>query len=274
MRHLGARSFAALAALAGLSAIGCAGPQRVNPSFNISSQDAEQQIELMRQKPKQLERPLVILGGIGDLGAGPWRMRREIESTFSGRALTVVYPFASNFEQCRREVVEAVDRAFGVVSDEETVEVDVVGQSMGGVVALHAAMSDPALGKRLRIRRLYTISSPLNGSRGANAFAWASPIQLHRDLRSDSELQKRLHRQDFKFEIVSYSRLNDDTVGAPFAYLPDARGVWWVDNPPFENAHAGCFDDARIVGDIARRLRRERPFTTGTPAPLPEEELR
>jgi hypothetical protein len=270
----GARtSYIAAVALTCLSAMGCAGPQRVNPSFSIPLADAERELKAMQQAPVEADRPLVILGGINDPGYLPKKMQREIGAALHGRSTTVIYPFATRFEQCRRKVINTVDREFGVVSPDETVEVDVVAQSMGGVVALFSALPDPILGKRLKIRRLYTISSPLNGARRANALAWISPVSLHRDLRTNSPLQDRLRTAGpVPFEVVSYSRLNDDTVGARYACLPEAPGVWWLDNPPLSLPHTGCFSDPRIVGDIIRRLRNETPFTVGSPTPVPEEE--
>ena len=52
-----------------------------------------------------------------------------------------------------------------MVDDSTTYEVDVIGQSMGGLIAVYAALDDPTLGKRVKIRRLYTICSPLQGAK-------------------------------------------------------------------------------------------------------------
>ena len=69
------------------------------------------------------------------------------------------------------------------MNDRETVEVDVIGMSLGGVVAVWSSLEDAGLGKRLKIRNLYTISSPLSGSNFASVFGDISMVPIHRDLR-------------------------------------------------------------------------------------------
>lgn len=256
-----------------VSIVGGAGPERVNPSFNVSRIRAREDLSRMRKSPVPLERPLLVLGGINEVGYGPWLTRRELDPILSGPKTTVIYPFADHFNYCRRKVIEEVDRAFGSHRDDETVEVDVIGQSMGGVVAMFAALRDESLGKRLRIRRLFTLASPLRGARLANALSWISPVPLHHDLRSESLDKLNLHGS-VDYDVVSYTRLNDGIVGARYAYLPSAAGVWWVDHPRFDLPHTGCFADVRVLADIGRRLRGETPLTGDTPAPLPEEERR
>jgi hypothetical protein len=272
-QRAGERPYGEVVASMCVSIVGGAGPERVNPSFRVTRDEARVALRRMRASPAPLERPLVVLGGINEVGYGPWLTRREIDPVVRGKVTTIVYPLADRFTYCRKKVIEGVDRAFGSTRDDETVEVDVIGQSMGGVIAMFSAMRDDSFGKRLRIRRLFTLASPLNGARLANALSWVSPLPLHHDLRTESVNKLKLH-DSIDYDVVSYTRLNDGIVGARYAYLPTAPGVWWVDHPPFDLPHTGCFADVRVLADIARRLRGESPLTASEPAPLPEEERR
>ena len=251
---------------------GCAPARlRVNPSFDVSTRGAKAAMGTMAQQPKWLARPLVILGGFGDPGWISFKVRSKMSKLFD-RAdrdpiLVVNFPATSNFEQCRRRVVRAVDEAFPSDEPGQTVEVDVIGISMGGLVARVAAEMSPPGERRLRVARLFTLSSPLRGAR----LAERHPIVLttmHRDMRAGSALLRELAGRKPGYAIVSYTRLDDNVVGEAYA-APDGQAVWWLDGAPLEHAHWAALDDPRILADIARRLRGEAPFTTGPPAPLP-----
>ncbi len=111
---------------------------------------------------------MVIVGGFLDpLGATllAQDFRRYLGDD---RVLAVSVASATSFEECRRRIVDAVDKSFPTDDRRETIEVDVVGISMGGLAARFAA-AEPDTGSstpRQRIRRLLTISSPL---------AWRDP---------------------------------------------------------------------------------------------------
>jgi len=57
-----------------------------------------------------------------------------------------------------------------------------------------------------------------------------------------------------------------DTVVGPQYAAPTGRTAWWVPNPPGELAHVGAMTDPRILSDVLRRLRGEKPWTTHPPA--------
>ena len=255
-----------------LGGAACASSQRrVNPSFDVSKRDAKAAMRAMEQQPARLERPLVILGGFSDPGWASFKVRRAMSKLFGAadqkRILVVNFAATSSFEQCRRRVLRAVEAAFPSDDPERTSEVDVIGISMGGLVARVAAEMGPPGERRLQFARLFTISSPLRGAR----LAERHPIVLtsmHRDMRASSALLRQLAGNRPEYEIVSYTRLDDDIVGEAYA-SPDGQAVWWLDGAPLEHAHWAALDDPRILADIARRLRGEEPFTTGPPAPLP-----
>ena len=256
-----------------IAATGCAAPP-TNPSFAVSVYDAQRELSEMRSQPKPLQRPLVILSGFADPGFASNNLRSEFRKvTGDDRVIGVSFLFCGDFDDCRRRVIEAVDKAFPGDDPEWTTEVDVVGVSMGGLVGRYAAVAsnDPAQSRRLRIARLFTISTPHRGA------AWAvlpALNRMHRAMRPDSSFLRGLAEAEAEggdYEIYPYVRLGDAIVGATNA-APHGRSPWWVPGEALQDAHLMASLDARIVADVARRLRGEPPFTTDPPQPLPSAE--
>ena len=246
-----------------------AGTPTTNPSFPVSVQDARAHLKVMAATPRRLERPLIILGGFLDMGVGPSYYARRLRDYVRGDIIRIGFADCTDFPSCRRRVIERLDAVLGEWSGRETVEVDVIGQSMGGLIAYYAAMNDPALGKRLKVRRLFTISSPLQGSaRAAKMPAVLDVLPLIRDMRPNSDLYKRLATVPADFELVSYTLLNDPVVGERFAAGP-GRVAWWLPAPSLMRAHGAAMADERIMLDIVRRLRGEKPLTVEPAASLP-----
>jgi pimeloyl-ACP methyl ester carboxylesterase len=145
-------------------------------------------------------------------------------------------------------------------------QVDVIGLSMGGLVARYAAA--PIAGKpRLNAARIFTISAPHNGAVLAKVPTWDRKVI---DMRPGSKFLADLAKYDASknYELIPYVRLRDHTVGPQYAAPPGAT-AWWVDTPPLEPAHIGALLDPRITADIVLRLRDEAPLTHNPPAPLP-----
>lgn len=257
-----------LVMLVGALVAGCA-TAPTNPSFDLSATDARKALREMRESPRSLERPLVVLDGIGPPLASWLLADRLKRAVGDDRVVGVTFVFAGSFDECRRRVIEAVERRFPSSDPDYTREVDVVAVSMGGVVARYAAVPPVRCsGKRLNIARLFTISSPHRGADMAALPALLGRLQL--DMREDSRFLRRLQRREVqgtKYELVPYARLGDRVVGernaAPVGHTP-----LWLPNLPLEAAHLLCYTDPRIIADIARRLRREEPFADPRPEPL------
>src|SRR3954467_11240719 len=128
-----------------------------NPSFSLTVNRAQASLAAMREHPAPATRPIVIINGFYDPGIGGWLMRERLRPLVrDGKFLLVSLPFTPNFKQCRREVIAAVDRACKSDDNQATAEVDVIGISMGGLVARYAAM--PICGeRRLRAARMFTV---------------------------------------------------------------------------------------------------------------------
>ena len=251
----------------------CSADKPLNPSFALVYKDAKAVLHEMQLEPKPLERPLVVAAGIHDPGLVAPSLVRKLRNITSDddRILSVSFFGLSllTFDACREHLVDAVEQAFPSDDPDMTTEVDVIGFSMGGLVARLAA-SPNSSGKRLRIKRLFTISTP---HRGAKLAGLPTIDERTIDMRAGSAFLADLDSQlqNAEYELLTYTRLGDMIVGAENAGAPGAS-PWWVANPPFSPAHLSASTDPRILADIARRLRNEEPFATHPAAPLPGEE--
>lgn len=266
--NVGRLSTRFLVLLAATFAAGCStGP--TNHSFDLSATDARTALRQMRETPRPLERPVVVIHGLGP-PVMSWILERELERlTGDGRIVSVSYDFTAPFERSRPAVVAAVERKFPCDDPEYTREVDVVAISMGGVVARYAAAPPAgAAGKRLKVARLFTISSPHRGAELAALPALLGPVQ--RDLREGSPFLRNLAQREAErppYDIVPYARLGDRIVGVKNT-APEGQTPIWLPNLLFEDAHLTAFSDPRIVADIARRLRGEPSLSTEPVEPL------
>lgn len=252
---------------------GCESSGQLNPSFPLSVGDANDALKEMRDNPQPFDRPVLVIGGWLNSMLMTSRLAGAVRSVGADNIkLTHVSMLTSNsFEKCRVRVIDAVDDELGTtqesVAANETIEVDVVAFSMGGLVARYAAAPRTDGRKRLRIRRLFTISTP---HCGANMAPLAGFEARAADMRHGSALLALLNEYvpPPDYDIIAYVRLGDMTVGQENCALPGCN-AWWVPNRMFEAAHNNAFSDPRILADIARRLRGETPFTRTPAAPLP-----
>lgn len=253
------------AVLAALSAAGCSMPRRApNPSFSISRTDADADLARMAAAPIALERPLVVLAGIGDPSISSSAILRGVAPCVEGTIVELEFFNEFTFDGARQKLLREVAAALAVDQD-HIPEVDVIAFSMGGLIARDAAIPDKA-GRWLPIRRMFSISVPHEGARLGGV-----PLGLPQgdDMSPTSDFIDRLRRARRDYELVCYARLDDATVGEEFA-APDGEPLWWVPTPSGEWAHMAAFSDPRILADIARRLRGEPPHSRPPAAPLPQ----
>jgi hypothetical protein len=252
-----------------LVAVGCGGPQIVNPSFPVTEQWARRDMDRMARDPKPLERPLVVISGFVDPGLAAISMHDQMAAMTGDHRIAMISLFeCMSFEQCRRKIIDVVSRAFPNDDPRWTTEVDVIGFSMGGLAARLAADDGPdhQTGKRLRVHRLFTIDAPNQGAQRAAELPVLHPLM--RDMRPGSPMLVALNSHRPAYSVIAYVRLNDKPIGLKNAAV-EGYPLWWVATPPFSNPHTGAVQDPRIMADIARRLRGETPLTSHPPAPLP-----
>lgn len=268
--------------------VGCASNDFSNASFSLTESDAKAALDGMHESPKPLKRPVLVLGGFSDPGfsapllAGDLRRACGEDVQF----IPVSFLFCWTFDDCRDRVIEAVDRAVPTQDPNRTAEVDVVGISMGGLVARYAAApSETGLfnRRRLRVARLFTISSP---HRGARAAVLPTFNQLQLDMRVGSPFFQHLEAKeslmcdaardagkkvegDLPYPVYPYVRLHDTMVGVENA-APNGRTPIWVANLPLQDAHFFAPSDPRILADISRRLRGEAPYAHEPAEPPPD----
>ena len=250
---------------------GCTGPP--NPTFDVTEREARQHLREMAQQPVPLSRPVVVVGPFLDPGISVAGLESKLRKVFGENASIIGQGFtlADSFDDCAAKTIAAVDDAFPNDDPAWTTEVDAIGFSMGGLVARHAT-SPRGQERRLRIARLFTISTPHQGARLAKLPAINDQM---RGMRSGSEFLMRLHAAenqtpDDDYEIVAYTRYWDETVGSARS-TPQGQTPRWVPNPVVFGEHPFSYNDPRFLADICWRLRNETPLTTDPPAPLPED---
>ena len=244
---------------------------RDNPDFPGTRADVEADWARMAREPRPLQRPVVVLAG--------WRapasargVGARLRSVTSGRAedfLSIAYPGAGDIGAAASIAAARIRERFGGARSVGPAEVDVVGISMGGLVArvLAAGLagSEPI---PVRIRRLFTLATP---HRGAKLAALIAPDRASRDMRTGSavlaDLDRRLAGADL--ELVCYAQLRDWWVGASRTAPPGHAPVW-VDTegvPQHAFSHFLINFNRRVLRDIARRLRGEEPVSRRGSAP-------
>ncbi|MGP1347918.1 MAG: alpha/beta hydrolase [Phycisphaerales bacterium] len=229
----------------------------------------------------------MVAAGFMDPGFGVSSLTTRLRRLVVDPEMIIEVPFFTtpSFELARERIVSKVEDAFPSDDPWNTVEVDVIGISMGGLVARFAAIpmapvtigsdvSEESAGggasvKRLRIRTLYTLGTPHHGaSRAMSTLAFDGRIE---DMRAGSGFLESLNECwcERDYELVAYTRLGDDIVGCANALDPDGCG-WWLDPPMLSFSHLQMQSDPRIVCDILRRIRGQEAWTMGEPSPLPE----
>lgn len=247
---------------------GCVAAGPDNPRFAISDRDLDALWDRMESEPKALDRPVVVIGSYRGPDPIVSSMTRRLGALTSGRADDFVR-VPTWFDD---EMDEVVARVLAVTADRvgvnaegtETLEVDVVGLSMGGVVARAAAL--PGEGRpRLKIRRLFTIASP---HRGADLSEKLAPDNAAKAMRPGSAFLAGLDAgyPDREYDLFAYGVLNDGVVGVVNTAPPGELPIWT--RGKFWGSHLVVNDNHRILADIALRLRGETPIATpGEPLP-------
>lgn len=259
-----------MAALAAAIA-GCSADRPLNPSFPLTLAAARSAAAALDAQPRTPPRPVVVIGGILDSPARVERLaaRLRVLTADDAPVIAVSVRDAPSFDAA----LDALQAALRTLPPADRVpEVDVVGVSMGGLVARHAARRE-----RLRIRRLFTLATP---HRGARTAALPLPLAQPRvaDMRPGSPflaaLDADLTRQTAAgMAVIPYVRLGDAVVGSAAAAPPDLYPLW-IATPPFQLAHSQIDTDPRLLVDIARRLRGEPPYSSLPAAPLPTPPVR
>lgn len=246
-------------------------------SFTQRPEEIHAHLDRMACEPVGLARPIIVLSGYrGHSGAARELARkiRELTGADESQVLTLSYMFDGSIEEPARKLVALVEEHFPSGDPELTSRVDIVGISMGGLVA-RAAAADPALiydhaeaarSKRLSIGTLYTLATPHRGARLANRIrvddasaAMASGSTFLAAL--DAELETAT------YDIVPYAVLRDRWVGATRT-APIGQDPIWIAGQLVRSHHM-VSKNQWIQADLGRRLRGEEPL--GRPSEPPRD---
>ena len=236
------------------------------PSFEVGRAEAARQLRAADADADadaaDLPRPVVILDGFLDPGYGSaaWRGQLLAAGVDDAQIGRVSFFPARDFADCRQQTVEAVRARFGDRA------VDLVGISMGGLVAVDVAASG-----ELEVARVFTVCSPLRGAR----LAVEAPqvLTLQKQMRPDAAFVaavpgklaaldgRRVGRVHYAAEVDRTVRVEEAAPPGESAYWLPAGGRPW--------SHNDAVIDPRIVLDVLRRLRGRPPVTPAAPPPLP-----
>src|SRR5262245_39969257 len=136
----------------------------INPQFHMDEEALAAESARMAREPRGLERPVVILGGWHSPGVANWSVESILRPHTSGRAgdfLSITYPFKMSVGGAADAAVRAM-RERGMWDR----ELDIVGVSMGGVIARALAAGTFGHGDP-RVRRIFTIAAPHRGAKVA-----------------------------------------------------------------------------------------------------------
>jgi hypothetical protein len=248
----------------------------LNPSFPITRAQALAEWDRMRKHLVPLQRPVLILGGwraprLGALGIE--RLLRPLTSNRTENFLTVTYPFASSLDAAWNIACRKLQQRFGDRGPGLDSPIDVIGISMGGLVAKLASMPPqdrPPIGNpdapRLRLHRLFTLATPHRGARLARLWAFDDATRL---MRPGCPALDALDHPDVLPRIIPYAMLGDWWVGATRTAPPGMSPIWIAPETLAERAlsHFLINRNPAIVADVARRLRGETPLAHPGPPP-------
>ncbi len=245
-----------------------------NPAFDLSHEDALTEARSLAADPRPLARPVVVLGGYRAPAFVSIRLADRLARLTSGRDedfLPIAYPWLPSVPRC-------VDRASDIIAahapSRDSGEIDIVGISMGGLVArafAARAARDPSLP---RVRRVFTLATPHRGASLANIVRPDTAArQLHKDSAFLRELDERLEREPI--DLTCYAILHDWWVGAtnaaPREPLVGCVPIWIDGATAMERtfAHFSICRAPRLLVDLARRLTGRTPLAGfSTPPPI------
>jgi pimeloyl-ACP methyl ester carboxylesterase len=226
-----------------------------NPSFTFPRNELRAEVARMRSRPVPLARPVVVLAGWHSPGLGGFGAASILHRLTSGNAgdfLSIACPFRFSMRSAAAQACAELRRHL------PNREVDIVGISMGGLVA-RAIMADMFEQSPVRVARLFTLATP---HRGARLASWIRPDAAARDMQPGSNFLNQLDaRLDPLAELHCYALLRDWWVGAR-GTAPNGHHPHWLDAPLGPRriiSHFAINRDHRILADVALRLRGEPP---------------
>lgn len=250
---------------------GCFRMPEQNTLLGTTHEQAVSDGRRMEKSPAPLRRPVVVLNGYHGLSTLSARVAHKLAAMTTGDEqdfLAISFTFDSQFDDMAAAATKEINRRWPSQVPGETIEVDVVGISMGGLVARWAAISPdqrsrtgptrirnvPPESRRLRIARLFTMGTPHRGAVMADLF---SPDAAARDMEQGSAFLNTLdeHLPTAEYELVCYAQMRDYLSGATRCAPAGFTSIWTSGKLFF--SHLSLADNPVFLTDIAKRLRGE-----------------
>ncbi|MBL0869258.1 MAG: hypothetical protein IBJ18_01640 [Phycisphaerales bacterium] len=249
-----------------------------NPAFPHTHAQIEDEERRIRSTFAPLPRPLIIVGGYHAPHAQPVALHQRLLSLLgpeafaaspNARPLCLSYMMGIDTDQILDALAGQIEAAglLDPATRDRTVEVDLIGISMGGVLC--RALCQPPRRRQRRslivhAKRIFTLGSPHNGATLARDIN-LDPAGL--DLLPNSGFLRTLNTSTSVHpdELTCYARLRDFWVGATNAAPPGHPIIWTPGQLAF--THLCLSQDRRILVDLCRRLRGEPPLARASTPP-------
>lgn len=241
-----------------------------NPELVCTLDEARAELSRMARDRRPLARPILVLGAYHAWPPVVWAMVRKLRRlTGAGEneIVGVSYQWETSLRAASEKGVKRAVDAWGLAPGGTTQQIDVVGLSMGGLIARMVSSGDnEALGlppdlPRLDAKRIFTFGSPMQGSRRAMRIR---PDQAARDMRPGSAIIERIQSARGP-EIISYGQLRDQVVGATRTAPRGMEPIW--SSGTLLMSHFTTPHNPWFLADMARRLRGEEPLLSADRAP-------
>lgn len=251
---------------------------RDNPDYPQTHAQIEVEERRIRATFAPLPRPLIIVGGYHAPQAQPVALLQRLQRLIgpdafaaspSARPLCLSFLLGIDTDRILDALADQI-AASGLrdpASPDRTVEVDLIGISMGGVLC-RALCQPPWRTQRrkliVRAARIFTLGSPHRGATLAREIT-LDPAGL--DLAPNSAFLRTLNSTASvqPHELICYARLRDFWVGATNASPPRHPVIWTPGLLAF--THLCLSQDRRILVDLSRRLRGEPPLAHASTPP-------
>ncbi len=205
---------------------------------------AAEELEALARRGGSLARPVILIGGWMDEPSVMEEVRAWLARCAPGDAARIRVADTRG----PGGLSEAADRLveeFGTCGD-----VDVVGYSVGGLVAREAAREGRG-DRRLRVRRLFAIATPHRGTVWGRLWGIAPQREQLRDVRPGSDFLAALEADPSasSMEITSIW-FEGDIVCSRESALAEGASRRVYEAPPGPRVHDGCIRDPRLVRDV------------------------
>jgi pimeloyl-ACP methyl ester carboxylesterase len=222
---------------------------------------ARDDLARMRRTPVPVARPVVILNGYHAWEGLAASLLHHLVRHTSRQPRDfhhVSYMFMTDTSRVRHYAIDQVASRFPLETP-----LDLVGISMGGLIARAASLPAPTDARCLNAQRIFTLATPHQGARLARVIR---PDPASHDMRPGSDFLARLNAAP-PGHVRCYTQTNDTIVGATNTAPPGMLPFWSTGTALM--SHFTTSANPIFLSDIARHLRGEPPLLPPHAASVP-----